>query len=244
MNVAALARLVPATHHASTVRVHLHVDTGMARGGCSHGEWDELIGLARRGQRDRKIRVVGLMHARTDQQPRALRFAFSNRRSFELIRFAGSVTGALAAADVCVWDSPAPSLARHLRLPVHAAATSGPVLAMAAAAAGFPIIARDEPLTRDVLEPASAACLLPSDQEHLFAGAILRMAEPAHRTAAGAALHDHVQAGSGVLDRWTERAELAGDGGPDRERRGLAGPVVHRAAPWTSASQRSAASFR
>lgn len=44
-----------------TVRVHLHVDTGMARGGCPRGRWDELIGLARRGQLARRVRVVGVM---------------------------------------------------------------------------------------------------------------------------------------------------------------------------------------
>ncbi|MEV5824205.1 alanine racemase [Spirillospora sp. NPDC052242] len=43
------------------VRVHLHVDTGMARGGCPRGRWDELIGLARRGRQDRKVRVTGVM---------------------------------------------------------------------------------------------------------------------------------------------------------------------------------------
>ncbi|MFC9970817.1 alanine racemase [Spirillospora sp. NPDC127200] len=46
---------------ASPVRVHLHVDTGMSRGGCPRGQWDELIGLARRGQRARRVRVVGVM---------------------------------------------------------------------------------------------------------------------------------------------------------------------------------------
>ncbi|TDC87371.1 alanine racemase [Actinomadura sp. 7K507] len=52
---ALLARTAP------TVRVHLHVDTGMSRGGCPRGEWDELIGLAQRGQRARRVRVVGVM---------------------------------------------------------------------------------------------------------------------------------------------------------------------------------------
>ncbi len=46
---------------ASTVRIHLHLDTGMARGGCPHGRWDELIGLARRGHEARSVRVVGVM---------------------------------------------------------------------------------------------------------------------------------------------------------------------------------------
>jgi alanine racemase len=46
---------------ASTVRVHLHVDTGMSRGGCPRGQWDELIRLAQRGQKTRRVRVVGVM---------------------------------------------------------------------------------------------------------------------------------------------------------------------------------------
>ena len=46
---------------APTVRVHLHVDTGMSRGGCLRGQWDELIGLARRGRQARRVRVAGVM---------------------------------------------------------------------------------------------------------------------------------------------------------------------------------------
>ncbi|WP_217178792.1 alanine racemase [Streptomyces sp. AC495_CC817] len=41
------------------VRVHLHVDTGMARGGCPVEDWAELLRVAR-GARDR-IEVVGVM---------------------------------------------------------------------------------------------------------------------------------------------------------------------------------------
>lgn len=43
------------------IRVHLHVDTGMAREGCPVEEWDALIERARQGQLQGKIRVVGLM---------------------------------------------------------------------------------------------------------------------------------------------------------------------------------------
>ena len=43
------------------VRVHLHMDTGMARGGCPVHEWDALIARARQGQRRGQLRVVGLM---------------------------------------------------------------------------------------------------------------------------------------------------------------------------------------
>ena len=48
-------------HAASRVRVHLNMDTGMAREGCFMREWDTLIARARQGQQQRKIRVVGLM---------------------------------------------------------------------------------------------------------------------------------------------------------------------------------------
>ncbi|WP_433330913.1 alanine racemase [Spirillospora sp. CA-294931] len=46
---------------APMLRIHLHVDTGMSRGGCPRAQWDELIGLARRGQQARRVRVVGMM---------------------------------------------------------------------------------------------------------------------------------------------------------------------------------------
>jgi alanine racemase len=48
-------------HAAPRVRVHLNMDTGMAREGCPMREWDTLIARARHGQQQRKIRVVGLM---------------------------------------------------------------------------------------------------------------------------------------------------------------------------------------
>jgi alanine racemase len=48
-------------HASSSVRVHLNLDTGMAREGCPMPEWDALIARARQGQWRGKIRVVGLM---------------------------------------------------------------------------------------------------------------------------------------------------------------------------------------
>lgn len=48
-------------HASSRVRVHLHLDTGMAREGCPLSEWDALIARAREGQWRGKIHVVGLM---------------------------------------------------------------------------------------------------------------------------------------------------------------------------------------
>jgi len=43
------------------VRVHLNLDTGMAREGCPRSGWKELIARAGREQRRGTIRVVGLM---------------------------------------------------------------------------------------------------------------------------------------------------------------------------------------
>ena len=45
----------------TAVRVHLHVDTGMAREGCPAHEWGALVARAREGRRLGKVRVVGLM---------------------------------------------------------------------------------------------------------------------------------------------------------------------------------------
>ncbi len=43
------------------VRVHLHVDTGMAREGSPASEWPALLELAHDAQREQKILVTGLM---------------------------------------------------------------------------------------------------------------------------------------------------------------------------------------
>ncbi|TYB46770.1 alanine racemase [Actinomadura chibensis] len=53
---ALLAQAAPAT-----VRIHLHLDTGMSRGGCPREQWDDLLRLARDGQRARRVRVTGVM---------------------------------------------------------------------------------------------------------------------------------------------------------------------------------------
>ena len=45
----------------AALRVHLHMDTGMAREGCPVREWDALIAGAVQGGRRGKVRVVGLM---------------------------------------------------------------------------------------------------------------------------------------------------------------------------------------
>lgn len=54
------------------VRVHLHLDTGMSRGGCPLGDWAELLRVARQGRG--RVEVVGAMGhlARADEgDPRA-----------------------------------------------------------------------------------------------------------------------------------------------------------------------------
>ncbi|GGM37657.1 alanine racemase [Microbacterium saperdae] len=43
------------------VRVHLHLDTGMARGGCAVEDWAELLRLARRAVTGGRIEIVGVM---------------------------------------------------------------------------------------------------------------------------------------------------------------------------------------
>jgi alanine racemase len=48
-------------HASSSVRVHMNLDTGMAREGCPMPEWDAVIARARQEQRRGKSRVVGLM---------------------------------------------------------------------------------------------------------------------------------------------------------------------------------------
>lgn len=42
------------------VRVHLKVDTGLARGGATAADWPELVAAARRAETDGGVRVVGL----------------------------------------------------------------------------------------------------------------------------------------------------------------------------------------
>ena len=55
---AATARLVD---EGARMRVHLHLDTGMARGGCPVRDWDRMLQLARRGRDAGLLRIVGVM---------------------------------------------------------------------------------------------------------------------------------------------------------------------------------------
>ncbi|MCH1884409.1 alanine racemase [Agrococcus sp. ARC_14] len=48
-------------HRARGLRVHLHLDTGMAREGCAEPAWAELLLRAQRAQAGGRLRVTGLM---------------------------------------------------------------------------------------------------------------------------------------------------------------------------------------
>ncbi len=50
-----------AAHLGRPARVHLHVDTGMARDGCPLERWAHLCRLAATAERHRLVRVIGLM---------------------------------------------------------------------------------------------------------------------------------------------------------------------------------------
>ncbi|MFC7614436.1 alanine racemase [Actinokineospora soli] len=54
-------RHLAATHADHPVRVHLHLDTGMARDGAAPDEWPALVAAARRAEADGRIAVVGVM---------------------------------------------------------------------------------------------------------------------------------------------------------------------------------------
>jgi alanine racemase len=56
-----LAAMVAAVEAGHPVRVHLQLDTGMARDGAAPGEWLELTAAARRAEAAGRITVVGVM---------------------------------------------------------------------------------------------------------------------------------------------------------------------------------------
>jgi alanine racemase len=65
---------VPSREHLDAVapgtRVHLHLDTGMARDGAAPEEWSALCRAARRAERHGRVRVVGVMgHLATADTP-------------------------------------------------------------------------------------------------------------------------------------------------------------------------------
>lgn len=92
------------------VRVHLHVDTGMARGGSPAHEWAELLRIARDGSDAGKIQIVGLMGhlpCADDADPRAnaLSLAMMQRARDAVARAGfGSVLVHLAATSGVLTD--------------------------------------------------------------------------------------------------------------------------------------------
>ncbi|MFB9314090.1 alanine racemase [Nocardioides plantarum] len=59
--VPSLAHLEAVTRAGIGARVHLHLDTGMARDGAAPHEWPALCRAARRAERSGVLRVVGVM---------------------------------------------------------------------------------------------------------------------------------------------------------------------------------------
>ena len=88
------------------LRIQLNLDVGMAREGCPERDWDALIARAARAQRNRRIRVTGLMG----------HLPLADRADPEAN--ASAVTGILRARDAMVGAG----LANPL---THLAATSG-----------------------------------------------------------------------------------------------------------------------
>lgn len=81
---------VPGSEHLAAIsaagapaRVHLHLDTGMARDGAEPAAWARLCGQARQAEREGRIRVVGVMgHLACPESPAHPANA-AGRRRFE-----------------------------------------------------------------------------------------------------------------------------------------------------------------
>lgn len=59
--ISSLAELESMRAGPRGIRVHLQLDTGMARGGCPGGEWPALLARSAEAHREGAIRVVGIM---------------------------------------------------------------------------------------------------------------------------------------------------------------------------------------
>jgi len=74
-------------------RIHLHLDTGLARDGIDRTEWTTLVELARLGERDGRFDVVGVMShlARADEpgDPETLRQVMLFRNALRVARHRG-----------------------------------------------------------------------------------------------------------------------------------------------------------
>lgn len=80
---------------ATPLRVHLHLDTGMGRGGCPQSDWGEILDVVVKAQARGLIRVVGLMGhlARADEADPVVNApaAAAIRRARTMLRHAGVV---------------------------------------------------------------------------------------------------------------------------------------------------------
>ncbi|MGD9688741.1 MAG: hypothetical protein AB7K52_02730 [Phycisphaerales bacterium] len=140
----------------------------------------QSIGMARLCD----LPVVGMMHRDVPDWPRALTFVRTHCHEWDMLRIDGPLSLALHAADLCVWD-PAD------RPGSPGASAQGPVLALAAAAAGIPVVAPDSPISREILAPVADSCLAPGWQERQIAGRLTALVDPAVRAAIADRLRAH-----------------------------------------------------
>ncbi len=164
----------------------------------------QVLGMARLT----RVPLVGLAPRHAPGWERANRFGNATRRAWDIIAFDGPLASALPAADLAVWiDADAPG--EWSNSPARSIG-GGPLLGIAAAAAGIPVIAPDLPVTREALSAAGDVCLVNHPPgavgETRLAGRLLDLALDEHaRRAAGIALESY------WLDparRWQFHADL------------------------------------
>lgn len=83
-----LSALLSAPSAATPRRVHLFVDTGMSRDGCSATEWPALCGAARAAEQRGAIQVVGVMGHLGCSEPDQLDHTLATRRFRTAVAFA------------------------------------------------------------------------------------------------------------------------------------------------------------
>ncbi len=110
--------------------------------------------------------VVGLVPGVLPDWPVASRFLRFQGGRTEIITFDGPVAGALPAADIAVWDIPRGPISR----------SPSPLLALAAGAAGIPVIAPDLPASREVISGGSTLTLAKGAGEQDLCRALMPMA--------------------------------------------------------------------
>ena len=128
--------------------------------------------------------AVGLVGDAVGGWPRAARFVRRFGTDWPFIRFQGAWVDALAAADLVVWQT------RAQPMVADAPRRGGAVLAMAALAAGVPVVAVDEPFTRATMAGLAAAPELLADGQvdHRLASVLRGWVADADRRSAFAAV--------------------------------------------------------